>query len=401
MKNLAALTVLIAAPLLATGCRSERERPAFGRNVSVFQGGEPYTVVVPLGLDLAAPVPKENPLSAAKVELGRALFFDPVLSVDRTLSCASCHQPARYFTHGRQRPIGTGGREGRRNAPSVLNVAYGRSFFWDGRAPSLEEQVLQPIQAGSELGLDLQELVRRLRAQDTYRAAFREAFEGDGITPDHVSRALASYLRTLRSGNAAIDRFLQGHSDALPLDARRGFGLFVGRANCGACHIAPLFTDHQFHNTGVSWGSPDSGRFEITEEDGDRGAFKTPSLRNVAGTAPYMHDGSIATLEEVIEFYDHGGNPNPYLDLDVLPLRLTGDEKLALLAFLSALSGEMREGIVRPAPTSAGSDKTPFSSAHERPRAPDSYLISVRSVVRVRWWPKPVLGTPTETYIRP
>ena len=338
MKNLAAVTALIAGLLLAAGCRGERDPPAVARNISIFQGGEPYVVVVPPGLDLAAPVPQENPLSAAKVELGRTLFFDPILSADRTLSCASCHQPARYFTDGRQRPIGIDGREGSRNAPSILNVAYGRSFFWDGRAPSLEEQVLQPIQAGSELGLDLQELVRRLGAHDTYRAAFREAFEGDGITPDHVSRALASYLRTLRSGNAAIDRFLQGHSDALPPDARRGFRLFVGRANCGRCHVYPLFTDHQFHNTGVSWGSLDSGRFEITEEDGDRGAFKTPSLRNAAGTAPYMHDGSLATLEDVVEHYDRGGTSNPYIDVEIRPLGLSSTEKRQLLAFLEALT---------------------------------------------------------------
>jgi cytochrome c peroxidase len=299
---------------------------------------ERYAVAVPLGLDIAAPVPLDNPLSEAGVRLGRTLFFDPDLSADRSLSCASCHQPGRHFTDGRARAVGIGGHEGRRNVPSVLNVAYGRSFFWDGRAGSLEEQILEPIQSDAELGLGLIALVHRLSARESYPPAFRDAFGDAAITPDRVARAIAGYLRTLRSGNAPIDRFLYGDTRSLSPDARRGFRLFVGRANCGVCHTIPLFTDHQFHNTGISWGSEDTGRLAVTGQESDRGSFKTPSLRNVAGTAPYMHDGSIGTLEEVIEHYDRGGTPNPRLDEEIRPLRLSPDEKRQLIAFLRALT---------------------------------------------------------------
>ena len=296
-----------------------------------------YRVAVPLGLDLVAAVPTDNPLTTARVELGRRLFFDPELSADRSMSCSSCHQPDLYFTDGRARPVGIDGSGGTRNVPSLLNSAYGRAFFWDGRATSLEDQALQPIEG--ELGLSMTRLIARLRESPAYRTAFHRAF-GAPPSPDRIARALASYLRTLRSGDAPVDRFLHGDTEALSEEARRGFRLFVGRANCGVCHLAPLFTDHGFHNTGVSWGSDDLGRMAVTGEEADRGAFKTPSLRNVALTAPYMHDGSIATLEEVIEHYDRGGTANPALDKEIAPLGLTAAEKRELVAFLEALTGE-------------------------------------------------------------
>lgn len=301
-----------------------------------------YRVSVPLGLDLVAPVPEDNALTADKVALGRKLFFDPELSADRIRSCASCHQPRRYFTDGRARPVGVSGRRGARNVPSILNAAYGRSFLWDGRAESLEAQVLRPILGKDELGLRLDELTRRLEARKDYREDFRDAFGDPGISPSRIARSLASYIRTLRSGDAPIDRFLHGDSAALSPDARHGFRLFVGRANCGVCHLAPLFTDHRFHNTGVSWGSGDEGRYAVTGQAQDRGAFKTPSLRNVAMTAPYMHDGSLATLEEVIAHYDDGGTPNPGLDDEIRPLGLSATEKRRLIAFLEALTGGRR-----------------------------------------------------------
>lgn len=328
----ARLSILVLATLALVACATGW----IGRGRT---SAEAYTVPVPLGLDLVAPVPEDNALTAAKVTLGRRLFFDPELSADRTLSCASCHQPTRYFTDGRPRPAGIDGAEGRRNVPSVLNAAYGRSFFWDGRAPSLEEQVLEPIQGKDELGLGLEKLVHRLREREDYRTAFRDAFGPQDISPDLVSRALASYLRTLRSGRAPVDRFLHGDTAALSQDARSGFRLFVGRANCHVCHLAPLFTDHRFHNTGVSWGSGDIGRAGVTGQEEDRGAFKTPSLRNVAETAPYMHDGSLATLEEVIEHYADGGTPNPALDEEIRPLDLGPTERRHLIAFLRALTG--------------------------------------------------------------
>lgn len=302
---------------------------------------ESYRVNVPLGLDIAAPIPPANPMTKSRVDLGRALFFDPVLSADTSMSCASCHQPAHYFTDGRERSVGVRGREGTRNVPSILNVAYGRSFFWDGRAGSLEEQVPGPIGGRNELALDTHQLEPRLQPRGSYAAAFRDAFGDDAITSDRVASAIASYLRTLRSGDAPIDRYLYGDTSALSPDARRGFRLFVGRANCGVCHTIPLFTDHQFHNTGISWGSADRGRFGVTGDEADRGRFKTPSLRNVAETAPYMHDGSLATLEDVIEHYDRGGTSNPELDEEISALNLSTAEKRQLIAFLESLTGTL------------------------------------------------------------
>jgi cytochrome c peroxidase len=304
---------------------------------------EGYRVSVPLGLDLVAPVPEGNALNSAKVDLGRRLFFDSALSADHTRSCASCHEPERYFTDGRTVALGIEYREGTRNVPSILNAAYGKSFLWDGSVETLEEQMLRPIEGERELALDLDDLVDRLREQEGYRVAFRDAFGTEGVSRDRVALALASYVRTIRSGDAPVDRFLHGDEGALSAEAREGFRLFVGRANCGVCHLAPLFTDHSFHNTGVSWGSTDKGRGDVTGLPESQGAFKTPSLRNVAATAPYMHDGSIPDLESVIDYYDRGGTPNPYLDEEIAPLGLTGEEKLHLMAFLRALTSEPPE----------------------------------------------------------
>jgi cytochrome c peroxidase len=301
---------------------------------------EAYRTTVPRGLDLVAPAPEGNLVTPAKVALGKRLFFDPILSRDGDLSCTSCHQPGLYFTDGRTLPVGSEGRVGSRNVPSILNAAYGRAFLWDGRAASIEEQVLGPIQGDAELALSLAELMRRLEADERYPGYFRTAFGRGRITPDRVAQALASYVRTLRSGDSPLDRFLDGDADALSPGAREGFGLFVGKANCGTCHLAPLFTDHDFHNTGVSWGSSDRGRYSVTGLAEDRGRFKTPSLRNVAMTAPYMHDGSIATLAEVVEHYDRGGGANPGLDSEIRPLDLTPDEKTDLISFLEALTAE-------------------------------------------------------------
>ena len=206
-------------------------------------------------------------------------------------------------------------------------------------APRLQRFVR--FQSEGELALSLAGLERRLREREDYREAFRAAFGDEATSADRVSRALASYVRTLRSGNAPIDRFLHGDTTALSPDAKRGFRIFVGRANCGVCHLAPLFTDHRFHNTGVSWGADDLGRFAVTGREEDRGAFKTPSLRNVARTAPYMHDGSLATLEDVIEHYSDGGTLNPVLDEEIQPLDLDPEEKRQLVAFLEALTGDL------------------------------------------------------------
>jgi len=290
---------------------------------------------VPLGLDLYTPVPSGNALTVDKVRLGRSLFHDTRLSADGSLACASCHVPEHAFSEPKPIAVGVGGREGTRNAPALINRAWGHSFFWDGRTTSLEEQVLRPIEDPNELGSSAEDAARRV-----------------GLSPEELSAALASYVRTIRAGDSPFDRFVDGDESALSDEARLGLRIFRNRAGCTRCHAGPLFTDELFHNTGVAWVSDekryqDDGRFLVTGREKDRGAFKTPTLREVARTAPYMHDGSLATLEAVVDFYDAGGRPNPNLDAGVRPLNLTPEEKRALIAFLESLSGTVQEGPAR------------------------------------------------------
>jgi cytochrome c peroxidase len=292
---------------------------------------------VPLGLDEYYAVPADNPVTPAGIALGRRLFLDPLLSSDRTVACASCHQPLHAFADTQAFSRGVNGQRTVRSAPSILNRAYGKSFFWDGRAASLEEAVVQPIQNPREMALPLDSLVRRLRDDTSYRAAFGAVFSGEDVTARNVARALSTYLRSLRSGGSAYDRYMNGDRDALSAEAVAGLRLFVGKANCAACHVPPNFTDEQFHNTGVSAGVTDSGRAGVTTHPADRGKFKVPTLRNVALTAPYMHDGSLLTLEAVVEFYERGAGPNPNLDPEIHALRLSSDEKRGLIAFLRSL----------------------------------------------------------------
>jgi len=322
-----------------------------------IRGQEHLRPSTPLGLDEYFYVPEDNPLTQEKVELGRRLFFDKLLSADRSISCASCHKPELAFSDGLTVANGVANRKGTRNSPAIINRAYGKSFFWDGRVETLEEQVLHPIQNSLEMNLTLDELVARLTADSHYLDTFKRAFT-DGITSANVARALASFVRTLRSGNSPFDRSQNGDQTALSAEARRGLELFRGKANCTACHTGPNFTDEQFHNTGVSWGRGDFGRYRVTSKQKDRGAFKTPTLREIARTAPYMHDGSIATREEVIEYYDRGANANPNLDPELRPLRLTGEEKQALAAFLRALNGVLS---ARPSQLAPSSDERHFA----------------------------------------
>lgn len=298
-----------------------------------------WTVHTPLGLQLYMRIPDDNPLTRAGVELGRRLFDDPVLSADRSVSCASCHQPDHAFADTVARSAGARGRRPARNTPSILNAGYGKSFFWDGRVDHLEEQVVRPVSHPDEMGLPLDSAVARLQRSEPWVEEFREVFEGD-ISSANLARALASYVRTLRSGDSPADRFVAGDVRALGPEARAGYRIFVGKGNCTACHAGPLLTDERFHNTGVSPGG-DAGRFIVTGLEADRGRFNTPSLRNVEQTAPYMHDGSLSTLEDVIDFYDRGGNANPNLDPEVRPLGLTAEERAQLEAYLRSLTGSL------------------------------------------------------------
>jgi cytochrome c peroxidase len=273
-------------------------------------------IAIPLGLDLYLPVPEENPLAAEKIELGRRLFFDRRLSRDGSVACASCHDPERAYSDGRAIAIGVFGRKGRRNAPALVNRGYGRLFFWDGRAATLEEQVLKPIEDPNEMDLPLVEAAARA-----------------GLASEEISRALASFVRSILSGNSRYDRFIDRDRTALSAEEQAGLGLFRGKANCVACHVGPNFTDERLHNTGIAWRD---GKF--TDAGAAHGEFKTPTLREVVRTAPYMHDGSIGTLEDVVNYYDRGGNQNPYLDSELHPLHLSADEKRQLVLFFRTLS---------------------------------------------------------------
>jgi cytochrome c peroxidase len=294
-------------------------------------------LTVPLGLDLYIPVPEDNPLTEERIEVGRRLFHDRRLSRDQSLACASCHDPKRAFSTAKPLSVGVFGRQGRRNVPTLINRGYGKVFFWDGRVRTLEEQVLRPIQDPDEMDLTLAAASARV-----------------GLTVGDVSRALASYVRSILSGNAPFDRYVNGDRRALSAEQQRGLEVFRSKGRCIACHVGPNFTDERLHNTGIAWrpsGGPgaagrylDEGRFAVSGKEDDRGRFKTPTLRDVERTSPYMHDGSKATLEEVVNFYDDGGRANPNLDLEIRPLGLTVEEKRALVSFLRSLSGRLREG---------------------------------------------------------
>ena len=246
--------------------------------------------------------------------------------------------------------VGVGGAAGRRNSPSVLNRVFGTTFFWDGRAATLEEQALQPIENPLEMATTVAAVLEKIRADAEYPTAFAAAYE-DGLTASNLARALASFERVLVSGRSPVDLFQAGDVSALTSQQRRGLWLFESRGQCWQCHRGPNYTDEGFHNTGVSWGTApaDLGRFEITGQEVDRGRFHTPSLRSAALTAPYMHDGSLRTLAEVVAFYSRGGTPNPHRDPILKPLHLSDDDQSALVAFLQALTGTQPPVLDEPA----------------------------------------------------
>jgi len=273
--------------------------------------------------------------------LGARLFFDPVLSVDRTIACASCHRPERAFADDVALSAGVAGKRTARNTPTLLNRAFGASFLWDGRAPTLEQQALLPIENPLEMNLPLEEALARLDGDPEYRRAF-EATLGGAPDEARLGRALAAYVRRLVTGDSPIDRFRAGDFAALSDAERAGLWFYESRGGCWRCHSGPNFTDEEFHNTGVGAGTaaPDPGRGAITAEAADHGRFKTPTLRGVAHTAPYMHDGSLATLEEVVEFYRQGGHANDNLDPLVRAIDMSAEDAANLVAFLKALSVE-------------------------------------------------------------
>lgn len=295
----------------------------------------------PLGLEADFSVPLDNPITLEKVLLGERLFFDKRLSQDESVSCAVCHNPAHGYSNGKAVGEGVFGRKGRRNVPSIVNRLLGQTHFWDGRSDTLESQAIGPLLNPNEMDINEALLIERLKADTVYQQLFQEAFNA-APTLENVSQAIAAFERTLLSGATPFDRYeWNGEKEALSESAKRGIALFRGKARCSMCHIGTNFTDEKFHNLGAGEGAgrTDPGRASVTQDSADFGTFKTPTLRNVTLTAPYMHDGSLATLEEVIAFYNLGGRLNPNLDKEIKPLELTEREQADLLAFLKSLTG--------------------------------------------------------------
>lgn len=301
---------------------------------------------LPDPLSLQYPGQKKD--TPARVELGKTLFFDGRLSSNETMSCATCHKPELGFGDGQRLSIGVSGERLKRHSPHLFNLAWQKTFFWDGRATSLEEQALGPLSNPDELDMPIDQLVPKLAAVDAYRRAFDEAYPGSGLTAKNVAKAIASFVRSLVSGHAPFDRYQAGDQTALSSSAKRGMDLFYGPATCSTCHSGPHFSDGKFHNTGVPGDDRGRAAFDRVGEFQMRPypffqtqkAFKTPGLRNVALSAPYLHDGSEPTLEEVVRFYNKGGKEKKSygLALDIRPLGLDEQQIADLVAFLEALT---------------------------------------------------------------
>lgn len=360
-------------------------------------GNASISLAPPLGLP-PLPLPPDSPLTQARIELGRTLFMDRRLSHNNTLSCGMCHVPEQGFTSNELgTAIGLEGQSIRRNSPTIFNVAYVEQLFHDGREFSLENQAWGPLLAGNEMANpSIGYVIEKIKVLPEYAGRFEQAFAGRGPDMLTVGQALAAYQRTLVSGNSRFDRWHYGkQQDALTAEEQAGFGLFSGKAGCSACHVVTekhaLLTDNRFHNTGVGYArsmglrkthrvqlapgefvdvedkaldsfeqpQPDVGRYEVTLDPADSWAYRTPGLRNVALTAPYMHDGSLATLAQVVEFYDRGGIDNPQKDPLVRPLGLSATEKQALVAFLKSLTGDNVQKLVAEARAAQPADTPP------------------------------------------
>lgn len=330
----AGLCALLVAVTLGVADEKDSERSP----VPIDDLPVPLERTLPLG---AEPLAEAWTATEAQVALGRRLFFDPILSRDGSRACASCHRPEFAFADNLAFSAGVDDQPTTFNSPSLFNKGLSRNLLWDGRAATLEDQVLMPIANSAELGLGVDEAVQELATDPSYVEDFDKAFE---VPPDRdtLARALAAFVRALVVGDSPVDRFRAGDFNALEPDARAGLWIYEGRGRCWKCHNGPNFSDESFHNTGVGVedGKPQAGRFKITAEPADRGKFRTPGLRMLTKTAPYMHDGSLASLQEVVEFYREGGRANANLSSDLAPLELSDQDVQNLVAFLKALSAE-------------------------------------------------------------
>ncbi len=341
------VTFLIGLITLAESCGSNHVSATAVNPTNETPIGAVVKIDPPLGLP-PVPVPANNPETLETIALGRKLFYDKKLSRDNSVACASCHNPALGFSDGRRNSLGVGTR----NAPTVVNAAYAPLQFWDGRAPSLEAQAAGPIANPVEMDQAHDIWISNLYSDPAYKNAFWKAFGPGPATLGKVEKALASYERTLISGDSPFDRYeYGGDKKALNAAAIRGLHVFLDpkKGNCAACHTIggkyALFTDGKFHNTGAGVDGEgvltDVGRYLETRQERDRGAFKTPTLRNVALSAPYMHDGSLKTLKDVVDFYAGNGNSNPDLDPQMKVIKLSGQDRADLVEFLKSLTGKM------------------------------------------------------------
>lgn len=295
------------------------------------------------------PQPADNISTGERIALGRALFFDPRLSGNGTVSCASCHNPALGWSDGLKTGVGINGQVLPRNSPTVINIAYNSQFMWDGRARSLEDQALGPLRTPQEMSADFEHMKIMLQSLQGYRAMFDKAYPGEPISEQTVAKALAAFQRSLVSKDSRFDKWLEGDRRAITMQEWRGFRIFKSpeKGNCAACHSGPNFTDNGFHNIGIGPGKngeADEGRYKLRALPSMKGAFKTPTLRDVELTAPYFHDGSAPTLEAVVEHYNRGGNADAIgkVSLEVRPLNLTESERSDLVAFMKSLTGASR-----------------------------------------------------------
>jgi cytochrome c peroxidase len=331
LKTLTLASFVLAAAFFISGC---------GKTID--DGGyKPEILPIPPQLTTyeAMAIPADNPMTPEKVALGRQLFFDERLSVDGTRSCYSCHVCEKGLTDGLPKAIGALNKTLTRSSPTLWNIGYHKEFYWDGRSASLEKQAMAAWQGGNMGAKDKeQEIVGKFNALAGYRAQFQKVF-GSDATPENIMQAISAYERTIISGDTAWDKYRAGDESALSEEAKRGWKVFQD-IKCTNCHDGALLTDQQYHNVGVGMDKPepDAGRFNASKNPADTGAFKTPTLRDIAESAPYFHDGSAATLEEAVDFMLGGGKDNPHLDKKNLEKRdITKEQKADLIAFLKSL----------------------------------------------------------------
>lgn len=330
------------APMIALAC-------ALGAFASPSWSGDGKYAPAPTAADRAwklpaVPMPSDNVSTPARVELGQALFFDPRLSGNGAMSCASCHNPSLGWSDGLKTAVGWGGQVLGRATPTVTNTAYNTQFMWDGRKKSLEDQALGPMKTPQEMNTDFAVALARLRGVPGYVAMFDRAYPGEGVNEETIAKAIAAFERTVVVDDSPFDRWLAGDKAAMTMSQWRGYKVFTDEAkgNCAACHSAPNFTDNGFHNIGIAHtgdGDPDPGRYGIRKVASMKGAFKTPGLRDIALTAPYFRDGSASNLHQVVEHYVRGGDDRSNLSASMKPLTLSQQEKDDLVAFMQALTG--------------------------------------------------------------